>query len=395
MWRSGTVSALLGVASLVLLLAGPAAAGQVPLFTDSGAATPLVLARGGERLVIENEGDRWWVTATDGQKQLADTAGTEALIARIQQLTTVRRVARYGSPQDEAFADATTIRRGGQQVTIGGESRIPGLVYVRLSNGELHLMQPVSLSLSPARLVDRQLFPDGLGKIHEISLTGPDTILSATKKFGDWRLSVPEASAADSKMVDAWLAAIASLSGDPLPGGLPDGEAYDVVLTDDRGKQINFLLYPGELVAMNGVAFQADPTGQELLPDRFDWMVKEVIQVAEAPLTGIRVTQAEKTITFSRDDRGKWVEKDTGLVFKSWTEDLFAHLSPLPAIGIWEGDLGGMGEPQVVVRLWQDDQVVDALDMWLAEGRWWARRGDSFFVFEISDQLPEHLSRIF
>lgn len=390
---SGTV--LLSLVSLVLFQAGPALAERVPLFTDTGFPTPLVLERGGERMTIENEGDRWWVSAADGSRQLADADGAQALIDRVQQLTTVRRVARYGFPQDEAFANATTIRRGRQQVTIGGESRIPGLVYVRLSNGDLYLMQPVSLSLSAAKLVDRQLFPGGLGKTREISLTGSDTVVHATKKFGDWRLSVPESSAADGKVVDAWLGAISSLTGDPAPGGMPDGDAYNVVLTDENGKKINFLIYPGELVAMDGVAFQADPTGQDLLPDRFAWMVKEVIQVAEAPLTGIRVSQAEKTITFARDERGKWVEKDTGLVFRSWTDDLFAHMNPLPAIGIWEGDLGAMGEPQVVVRLWKGSKVVDALDMWMTDDRWWARRGDSVFVFEISDKLPEHLSRIF
>jgi hypothetical protein len=133
-----------------------------------------------------------------------------------------------------------------------------------------------------------------------------------------------------------------------------------------------------------------------LVPKRFEWMEKRVLTIPGDAITGIQVQQAERTVVLSRRAGGPWVDKETGRVYRTWGTDLFALLSPLPAIGLWGDAPDALGTAQVEVRLWQDRDLVSTIELWMGtDGRWWARGGGGVAVYQIGEALPAHLARLF
>jgi len=364
------------------------------LFRESG--PPVVIAEGDARVEVTQIGNRWWVTGTDGRRRLADVKRVRALMNYLDGLATVRPVADFGRPRPDAFADPLTITRGKDAVRLGGPSRIPGLSYVRRGDGRLYLMRPVSLDPATLNLVDRRLFPDGLGAIDEIDLTGPDLAVHVTRRFGPWRLTAPTPSAADGRAVDRWLARLGALKGDPAPSVPPADASYQVVATATDGRALQLTLAPDGRVVLGDVAFEVDGGTKTLIPARFDWMDKRVLNIPGDAITGIQVQQAERTVVLTRRGAGPWFEKDTGRVYRTWGEELFTLLTPLPAIGLWGDAADALGTAQVEVRLWKDRNLVDTIELWMGpDGRWWARGGGGVAVYQIADDLPAHLARLF
>lgn len=362
-----------------------------------GGDTSLVeIALGATRVRLEAGDGRWWVTDADGPRRLADRGGVEALLAALDGLRTVRPVARFGEPLPAAFAAPLVITRGRERVRIGGASRIPGLIYARLGDGSLHLMRPVRLDPAALRLVDRRLFPDGLGAVTEIDLSGPDLVLHLSREFGPWRFTAPTPSAAEDPAIEAWLSRLAALRGDPAPKPVPEGERYAATLTREGQGPVKLALSHAGQVVIDGTALAVDGPADGLVPVRFDWLEKVVARIRPDGMTGLQVQQAERTVVLARHGDDPWAEKGTGKVFKGWAAELFAHLDPLPAIGLWEGASDPLGTADVEVRLWREAALVATIELWMDDdGRWWARGGDSVTVFEIPEDLPRHLARIF
>jgi hypothetical protein len=392
-WTGFALAVLVGsVASSGAWAAEPEGA---PLFR-SGPATSLEVARGDARIRLEAGNGRWWVTQGDGPRRLADRAGVEALLARVDALRTVRPVARFGTPLPAAFTEPLEIARGTERVRIGGASRIPGLVYARLGDGTLHLMRPVRLDPAALRLVDRRLFPDGLGPVTEIDLSGPDLVMHLSREFGPWRFTAPTPSAAEDPAIEAWLSRLAGLAGDPAPKPVPADARYAVTLTRRGEGPVKLALSNVGQVVLDGTALKVDGPAEGLVPTRFDWLEKVVARIRPMGMTGIQVQQAETTVVLARHGDEPWTEKGTGRVYKGWTTDLFALLDPLPAIGLWDGSAEALGTADVEVRLWQENDLVATIELWMDEdNRWWARGGDAVTVFEIPEDLPRHLARIF
>jgi hypothetical protein len=374
--------------------AAPKADQGVALFRESG--PPIVIAEGDAQVEVTQSGDRWWVTGTDGRRRLADGKAVQALMAYLDGLFTVRPVASFGHPPPDAFARPLTITRAKDVVRVGGPSRIPGLDYVRRGDGSLHLMRPVSLKPSDLQLVDRRLFPDGLGAIDEIDLTGPDIAVHATRRFGPWRLTAPSPSAADGRAIDRWLERLGSLQGDPSDAPPSPDKAYQIVATAVDGRTLKLTLAPDGRVLLGDVPFEVDGGLKGLIPKRFDWMEKQVLNIPGDAITGIQVQQAERTVVLSRRVGGPWVDKDSGRVYQAWGAELFSLLAPLPAVGLWGDAPDALGTAEVEVRLWQDRDLVSTIELWMGkDGRWWARGGGEVAVYQIGDALPAHLARLF
>ena len=383
---------------LLLLLLAPAAwagdDGPVPLF-GTGADGALSLVTGSEALRLERSQGRWWVTGADEIRRLADVGRATDLKARVAALTTARPLGRYGVPLDGAFTRPAMITLGGRSAAIGGNSRIPGLVYVRLDDDSVHLMQPPSLSVSAADLVDRRLFPDGLGGVTDLNLTGPDIALHATDRFGPWRLTAPTPSAADVAVIDRWLEALAALAGDPAPAP-PGDQAVDVVLTGKKGATRNLSIHPGGIVALDGTVFRVDGGTDALMPTHFDWLHKEVLALTPEGITSIQVQQGEETVAMYLSPEGKWLRKDTGAEYRSWSRDLFGLLASLPATGLKDGDASALGPARVEARLFAGTEVRSSIEMWPAgEDGWWLRGGADLNVYRVPGTLPGHLTRLF
>jgi hypothetical protein len=389
------VAAWLAALWLAAVPAGAATpVGGLPLF--SGGEADFTLVHGSDKVELERASGRWWVTASDGVRRLADRAGVEALMQRLEALRTVRPVADFGRPAKGAFDTPLVIAQGGRQVQIGAASRIPGLVYARLGDGSLHLMRPVDLDPAALRLVDRRLFPDGLGLVAEIDVNGPGLVMHASHAFGPWRLTAPFPSAADGPRIDAWLSRVASLKGDPSSKPMDPGTGYQTVLTGPGGVTQKLVLTRDGRAVLDGTPLDLDGPPGGLVPEHFDWLRKEVIRVPPAGITGIQVQQAESTVVLARHGDEPWAEKDTGKVYKSWVNDLFTYIQPLPAIGLLDGTPDTLGPAQVEVRFWRDAQVAATIELWMdGDGRWWARGGDAVNVFEIPEDLPRHLAKMF
>lgn len=370
------------------------AASDRALFRESG--PPIVIAREDARVEVAEIGGRWWVTGTDGKRRLADARAVGRLMAYLDGLKTERAVAPFGRPRPDAFARTLTIARGKDAVRVGGPSRIPGLSYVRRGDGAVYLMRPVSLDPSSLRLVDRRLFPDGLGAIDEIDLTGPDLAVHVTRRFGPWRLTAPTPSAADGRAIDRWLGRLGALRGDPAAAAPASDDAYQVVATAVDGRSLQIALAPDGRVVLGDVPFEVDGGTEALIPHRFDWMEKRVLSIPGDAITGIQVQQAERTVVLTRRRGGPWVEKNTGRVYRTWGTELFDLLAPLPAVGLWGDSADSLGTAEVEVRLWEDRDLVATIELWMGhDGRWWARGGGSVAVYQIGDALPAHLARLF
>lgn|GEM_PF-1978421 len=391
----------LGIVLALLALAGAAGAAPTPaggpLFPPGGGADRTVeIARGEVRLTLEHAAERWWVTSGDGARRLADRAGVEALLARLDGLRTERRVASFGRPLPGAFDDPLVIVRDGHEARIGGPARIPGLVYARAPDGALHLMRPVDLDPAALHLVDRRLFPDGLGVVSEIDVSGPDLVLHASREYGPWRLTAPAPSAADGDRIDAWLARLAVLKGDPAAAPVTPGTGYQTVLTRGRAGTMSVVLTRDGRAVLDGTPLQVEGPPRDLVPDRFDWMRKEVMRVPEAGITGIQIQQGDQSVVLAHHGDTPWEDKSSGRVFRSWTAALFGLMDPVPAVGLWSGRPDALGPPKMEVRFWREAQVAATLELWTDDdGRWWARGGDAVTVFQVPPALPEHLARLF
>jgi len=372
----------------------PAPEATNALFRESG--PPIVIAEGDARVEVAEIGGRWWVTGTDGQRRLADARAVGGLMAYLDGLETVRPVADFGRPKPDAFARTLSITRGKDAVRVGGPSRIPGLSYVRRGDGSMHLIRPVSLDPSTLNLVDRRLFPDGLGAIDEIDLTGPDLAVHVTRRFGPWRLTAPTPSPADGRAIDRWLARLGSLQGDPAASAPPAQSSYQVVATAVDGRTLQVAMAADGRVVLGGLPFQVDGGTKALIPRRFDWMEKQVLNLRGDAITGIQVQQAERTVVLTRRTGGPWFEKDTGRVYRTWGQELFTLLEPLSAMGLWGDSADALGTAEVEVRLWQDRDLIATIELWMGkDGTWWARGGGDVAVYQIGDALPAHLARLF
>lgn len=390
--RHGAVWGLL----LCLAWAGAAhAEGGTPLF-PAGEPEAVRIDTGTDQVQLDRVDGRWWVTGKDGDKHLADRRGVEELLGWMRNLETVRSVARFGTPREDAFMAPVTLSWGRNKALIGDESRIPGLVYVRAPDGKLHLMYPVRPTFTVSKLIDRRLFPDGLGKVEEIDLSAQDRVLHATRKFGAWRLTAPVPSAADGTKVDAWLAAVEKLKGDPVPYPPESESVYESVLTMAEGDPVSFAVRSDGTVRLGKVVFRVEGEADDLLPRHYDWVRKDPLRLNASDVSEIEVQNAEETIVFGRDRNGDWVKQSSGQIYRSWTNDLFGFLTPLATIGLREAHVEELGVPQVEVRFWNDGELVTSLELWMGEdGLWWARGGEADFVFEISEELPAHLSKLF
>ncbi len=391
---------LMGLFCLVLAgAASPSAAwavqiepGSRPLFTQTGGAIAMVSPEG--RLTLTPKGERWWVTGPDGQAHLADRTRVEALRSRLAGLRSTRPLGRFGAPREGAFDDPVTIRWGDQQVQYGVLSRVPGLVYLRFGNGDIHLAPPPFEMPDPASLVDRRLFPDGLPEVDSINVTGAGHLLHVTKKFGVWRLTVPDPSNANGPLIDAWLDRISGLTGDPVSPPENGREPVKLVLSSSQGPSITLTAWPNGPVALDGGVYRVD--WPDLIPQRFDWMEKVFLRVEKDGITGVNVLQAEESHRFSRGEKHLWRERTSGRAYKTWVKNLFKLLNPLTAIGLYDGDDTTLGEPQVEVQLWQGTDIYATVELWMSDdGRWWARGGETVYIYEIDGALPAHLARLF
>ncbi|MBI5135929.1 MAG: hypothetical protein HZA24_01195 [Nitrospirae bacterium] len=383
---------------LALFLAAPALAAG----TDAGRAVfaddPRAVIRiddGRGVLRIAPRGERWYVTGPDGRERLAAGRQVAALRDTLAAAATAWPVAGRARLPEDAFARTLRIEWGARRAEYGGPSRVPGLVYLRLEDGSVHLAPPPPGLPDAARLVDRRLFPDGLPEMAAVNVSGPRGLLHVTRKFGVWRLTVPSLSEADDAAVDGWIRAVAALSGDPVAMP-PAASGTEATLLTASGADLRLTLWDGDVVAMDGEAYRVDPSKVPLLPERFRWMDKRILRVRPAEITGVQVQQAEKTLVFSRGDAADWVERASGHAYKAWMADLFRLLDPLTAVGVRDPDAGDLGEAQVEVRLWRDQSVQATVELWMGgSGRWWARGGEDVTVYEISGALPRHLAHLF
>lgn len=341
------------------------------------------------------KGERWWVGDGD-RNRLAATQGVATLRSLLEGLRTERSLGRHGHVKAGAFDHPVVVQWGDQRAEYGATSRIPGLIYLRLPNGEVHLSRPLPVFPKAADLVDRRLFPDGLFAVDSINFEGPRGLLHVTKKFGVWRLTVPEPAEAAGGVVDAWLAQLAALTGDPITRGASMTGGVQATLTGAKNRTLGIGLRGDGLLAMGGEVYQVDPVDRPLVPQRFNWMDKKILSLKVAGVTGLQVRVGEVVRSFSLGEDGKWVEKNTGKVYRSWINDLFGLLAPLNATGLWEGDKAVLGEAQREVRLWQDDTVLASIELWQdGDKRWWVRAGESIAVFEIDPDLATHVGRLF
>jgi hypothetical protein len=232
--------------------------------------------------------------------------------------------------------------------------------------------------------------------VSEVDINGPDLVLHASREFGPWRLTAPMPSAADGDRIDAWLDRLPGLQGDPSETPVAPGAGYQIVLTRMGGGTVSLVLTRDGRAVLDGTALKLDGAPEGLVPDRFDWLKKEVIRVPEAGITGIQVQQGDRTVVLAHHGDEPWAEKGTGKVFRSWVTTLFAAVNPLPAVGLKDGSADLLGPTQMEVRFWRDDQVAATIELWQdGDGRWWARGGDAVTVFEIPGDLPVHLARLF
>jgi len=345
------------------------------------------------------KGDRWWVTGPDGRSRLAKDSAVAALKSTLLAMHSARSLGRNGAPKSTAFDHITPVKWGDQVAEYGAGSRIPGLVYVRLPDGSVHLSRPLPSFPKVASLVDRRLFPDGLFVVDSINLDGPRGVVHATKKFGVWRLTVPDPSTANGAAVEGWLALLASVSGDPLAekqGFTPITGGTLTTLSGADGESLKLTLRGDGRIALAGDHYQLDPLNTPLVPRRFDWMQHHLLQVSAEQVTGLQVRQGEVLRSFSLETNGRWREKSSGKVYRSWVSDLFSLLAPLKAVGLWQADLEVLGEAQRELRLWQGDTILATVELWRdGDDRWWARGGETVFVYEIDPALATHLGRLF
>lgn len=381
---------------LFLCLSGvaPAMAAGVVLFSPEPQA-PVSVQDGATRMNLEFREGRWWVTTDGGREQLADRAQVRELLAVLVSLVTERTLTERGRPREGAFDAPTIINWGEQRVEIGGESRIPGLVYARLPDGSLHLMERPQLPLPRGGVVNRHLFPEDMDKVREIDISGADLALHAVLAGDAWRLTAPAVSPAETDAVAAWLRLLNALSGDPVSA--PEGKPafFDVILTDDAGKTESFALSREGYVRTGKLLFRTDPVRGKLLPSHMDWLLKQVVSINDSDITGFEVESGDSTRGFLRRS-GNWTDRDSGTVYRRWAEEMLQMIAPLKAISARMGDTGSLGESMMEVRLWKGKKNVTSLEFWLDdEGRWWVHGGETDLLYEIKPDLPLHLTILF
>ena len=366
--------------------------GSRRLFSQTDGTIEMTSPEG--RLTLTPKGPRWWVTGPDGQARLADRGKVDAFRKRLFELRSTRPLGRFGAPREGAFDDPIVIRWGDQEVQYGVLSRVPGLVYLRFGNGDIHLAPPLFDAPDPATLVDRRLFPDGLPKVDSINVTGAGRLLHATQKFGVWRITVPDLSEANGPQIDAWLAHIKELTGDPANSRSADLEPVKLVLSSGQKTVTTLTAWPDGRVGLDGGIYQIEWPG--LIPRRFDWMEKDFLRIPEDEITGVNILQGDESQRFSRGEDNRWRERLSGKVYKTWVKNLFKQLNPVTAIGLYSGDETALGEPQVEVQLWKGDEIYATIELWMGDnGHWWARGGETVYIYEIDGTLPAHLARLF
>ena len=380
----------------ILLLALPLVQAQagVALFTPPTEPEPLQIRDGQQHITLSFEKGRWWITGADLRRHIADRVAVEQLFERLATLKAERSVGRYGQVPDDAFAAPVTVVWGDQQIQIGGPSRIPGLRYGHLTDGSLHLLGPLDLPRSIDGLVDRRLFPQGIGMVTEVNISGPRHLLHASRKEGSWRLTAPQASRMEPQVVDDWLAQLLTLQGDPVPEAIRE-EQMAVQLIRADGPLIEMAFLDDNVVALAGETFQID-TPQPTLPRYFDWMEKQIVDIAPGDITGIQVQHEDTTRVFQRNERRQWIDRISGLRYRTWTTRLFELLAPLTATGLLDEVPENLGPADLEIRLWKGKSVFSTIELWPSEeGVWRCRGGDGLFVFEVDKALATHLQKLF
>lgn len=378
---------------LVLLSAAPARALEDGALFAPDPVAPIHIVDAGRTLDLKFRDGRWWVRV-EGKEQLADRDRVREVIATLTGLSVMRALDDRARPKEDAFQSATAISWGAQRAEIGGRSRIPGLVYVRAPDDGLYLMQRPQL-VFPADMVDRRLFPEGLSDTREINISGGNAALHARTIRGSWHLTVPAHSAADDREVNRWLDRLESLKGDPLAQVDEKTVFYQVVLTDAGGATDSFSISKDGTVRVGNVAFDTDKVRGRLVPTHYDWVSKEIVRYRDEDITGFEVESGEHRRTFVRQ-KGRWIDKDTEVVYRQWAADLFKMIGPLKAAAVRTGDPEEMGEALMELRLWQGKKIATSVQFWLdEEGRWWVRGGPTDLLYEIEPDLPLHLTILF
>ncbi len=125
-------------------------------------------------------------------------------------------------------------------------------------------------------------------------------------------------------------------------------------------------------------------------------MEKDFLRIPEDEITGVNILQGDESQRFSRGEDNRWRERLSGKVYKTWVKNLFKQLNPVTAIGLYSGDETALGEPQVEVQLWKGDEIYATIELWMGDnGHWWARGGETVYIYEIDGTLPAHLARLF
>jgi len=316
------------------------------------------------------------------------------LLADLKALHTRRPLAWYGEPIPGAFDHPVTLRWGWRKVTIGGPARVPGMVYVRLSNGSLHLMRTPTLAPSARNLLDRRLFPHGIGRIMEIDLTGPGTALHAKRVSDGWRLTAPVPSAADSLAIGWWLTQLATLTGEPGPPP-PRTKGWDLTLTDQDGVTLSAHFTADGMATIGENGWRMDDDPKSVLPDRFRFMAKEVMHLDASAITALQVQKGDRIRYADLTPKG-WLMRDNGLYYNRWAKGFFARLSPYGAAGVVSGDGLEMGPATLEVRMLNGKVVAATLELWRMKDRGWrARGGEKVTIFEVDGEMAKYIEKLF
>ena len=185
----------------------------------------VTVTRGGETIGLENENNKWLI-----KQPTAATADDAALNSLIGDLVSACIERDFANPSAEALKeyglDSPAVKlevrlKDGKthKIELGGKDPLGSSVYARFDGGNVAVIPAALLASADKPLndwLDRSLLGVSEYDLASLKLTNESGSLELTKKDGEWTLTAPTASAAETSEVSSLITDVTSAKAESI-----------------------------------------------------------------------------------------------------------------------------------------------------------------------------------